>query len=373
MPLVTYWEYLKLESLLVLQSGLDEDETKILPDELHFIIVHQVFELWFKLILKELRIVRDCLSERKSDEQKIPAVLHRINRINKILSTAVQHWDVMETMPPQDFLDFRDKLFPASGFQSFQFPEIEILMGLEEAMLTVNGQVRSLDHIKKMASECPAGAWAWNHIEGVRKEQTLRSVLHDWLYSTDIQGSTPNDVGDTKFVQEFLAKYLMAIRDYHQQQIRQLLMAPDSNRSALEKKFANSGRIAEDFLFAQDVTEDQRAKYQRLRAALLYIESNQQCSKMAWPHVLIDALLDMEELVVLWRTRHARMAERVIGRRIGTGGSSVSYLDETLSHRVFTELWAARTQVLPRHLVPPEASVEEASLRLKDSRGLNSS
>jgi tryptophan 2,3-dioxygenase len=62
----------------------------------------------------------------------------------------------------------------------------------------------------------------------------------------------------------------------------------------------------------------------------------------------------MEELFVLWRTRHARMVERVIGRRVGTGGSSgVDYLDETARYRIFPELWAVRTLLLPRAILPP--------------------
>ena len=116
-------------------------------------------------------------------------------------------------MPPQDFLDFRDKLFPASGFQSFQFPEIEILMGFEEALLDHGGQVRSLDHIAKMAGECAAGARAWRHIEKARKERTLRSALHNWLYGSSIPGSTPADTQDEEVVQEFISAYLEAIRD----------------------------------------------------------------------------------------------------------------------------------------------------------------
>jgi tryptophan 2,3-dioxygenase len=76
--------------------------------------------------------------------------------------------------------------------------------------------------------------------------------------------------------------------------------------------------------------------------------------------VLIDAVVEMEEMLVLWRTRHARMVERIIGRRIGTGGSSgVDYLDQTSRVRVFGELWQVRTLLLPGARLPklehPEA------------------
>ena len=184
-----------------------------------------------------------------------------------------------------------------------------------------------------MAGECAAGARAWRHIEQARKERTLRSAFHNWLYGCSIQGSTPSDTKDEEVVQEFISEYLGAIREYHRQQIKQLLAAPGANLGVLEEKFEKSGRIAEEFLFALDLPEDRRPRFRRLRAALLYIESNEQSPAMAWAHFLIEALLDLDELVVLWRTRHARMAERVIGRRVGTGGSSVTYLDDTLSSR----------------------------------------
>ena len=112
----TYWDYLKLDQLLHLQNGLDQNESQLLPDELHFIIVHQIFELWFKLILSELRLVRDALATPDSPEIPIPGVLRRLDRITRTLSAGAQQWEVMETISPQEFLAFRDKLFPASGF-----------------------------------------------------------------------------------------------------------------------------------------------------------------------------------------------------------------------------------------------------------------
>jgi tryptophan 2,3-dioxygenase len=76
---------------------------------------------------------------------------------------------------------------------------------------------------------------------------------------------------------------------------------------------------------------------------------------------LIDAVLDLESLIVLWRTRHARLAEKMIGRRIGTGGASVEYLDHSLTLRVFPDLWESRTQVVPRHLAPGDAWIRPQS------------
>ena len=82
----------------------------------------------------------------------------------------------------------------------------------------------------------------------------------------------------------------------------------------------------------------------RARAGLLFIESYRELPLLAWPRTLIDAVVALEEAMLLWRTSHARMVERIIGRRIGTGGSSgVDYLDMTTRYRIFVDLWAVRT------------------------------
>ncbi|HEY6970844.1 MAG TPA: tryptophan 2,3-dioxygenase family protein [Candidatus Angelobacter sp.] len=349
----TYWDYLKLDQLLNLQNGLDKNESQLLPDELHFIIVHQIFELWFKLILSELRLVRDALLNQDSPEIPIPGVLRRLDRINRTLSSAAQQWEVMETISPQEFLAFRDKLFPASGFQSFQFPEMEILLGLEEALLATTSNTRSLDHIRLMASQSEAGAHAWSRIENARKEKTLRSALYEWLERWPIPKLSAQNVTNSINVDHFLESYLGAIRTYYAAQERQLMQAPDSSRAELEARFAASYREAEEFVLAMDSPESHRQRIRRIRAAIFYIETYDHRPALNWARMVISSVLDLESALLLWRTRHARVAERVIGRRVGTGGGSVSYLDQTLGLRIFTDFWAARTHVLPHHFAPP--------------------
>jgi len=354
----TYWDYLKLDKLLSLQNGLDASESQLLPDELHFIIVHQIFELWFKLILSELRLVRDALVSPDSPEIPIPGVLHRLDRINRTLGSAAQQWEVMETISPQEFLAFRDKLFPASGFQSFQFPEIEILLGLEEALLATTGNTRSLDHIRLMASQSEAGARAWSRIENVRSEKTLRSALYEWLERRPIPRLGSRSAANATGVDHFLQSYLGAIRTYYAAQERQLMQAPDASRVDIEARFAASYREAEEFLLAMDSPESDRQRVRRIRAGIFYIETYNHPPALNWARMVISSVLDLESALLLWRTRHARVAERVIGRRVGTGGGSVSYLDQTLGLRVFTDFWAARTHVLPHHFAPPIQQLE---------------
>ena len=126
---VIYWDYLNIPKLLELQGGVENDEKAISEDEMSFIIVHQVFELWFKLVLKEIRLATKKMSQESVEEDVIPLVVHHIERINVIMRSAVKHFDLMETLIPQDFLMFREKLGTASGFQSFQMREMESLMG----------------------------------------------------------------------------------------------------------------------------------------------------------------------------------------------------------------------------------------------------
>ncbi len=117
----TYSNYLQLDTLLALQR---ENSPDYEHDQMLFIIIHQVYELWFKQILYEGDYLREALF---ADDKG--RALHTLRRMLTILKTCVSQIDVLETMTPLDFLTFRDKLESASGFQSFQFREVEFLMG----------------------------------------------------------------------------------------------------------------------------------------------------------------------------------------------------------------------------------------------------
>src|SRR6267378_3174874 len=119
---LSYGTYLNLANLLNLQKGLSQEH-----DELLFIVAHQVYELWFKVVLFELEAARDRI-----DAGDIFFARHFLHRIHVIERVLVEQIEVLETMSPQDFLTFRSQLAPASGFQSVQFREIEFLSGLKE-------------------------------------------------------------------------------------------------------------------------------------------------------------------------------------------------------------------------------------------------
>ena len=119
---LSYGSYLKIAELLDLQHGLTEEH-----DELLFIVAHQVYELWFKVVLFELEAARDRI-----DADDVFFARHYLHRVHVIERLLVEQIEVLETMSPQDFLAFRSQLAPASGFQSVQFREIEFLSGLKE-------------------------------------------------------------------------------------------------------------------------------------------------------------------------------------------------------------------------------------------------
>ena len=354
---LTYWDYLKLDKLLDLQGGLEEDEAHLQSDELHFIVVHQAFELWFKLTLRELRLARDHLAADAVPEEHIPLVVQHLRRVSQILELCVDQFKVMETLTPQDFLAFRDKLIPSSGFQSFQMREIELLLGLEDSIRESLGGVQPLAHIEALSAKSPSGEMARGRIRAARAEEPVRAALHDWLYRTPVQGSCPGDPDDDAVVAGFIDDYIAAMRAKNEDTLKLFVKSLDGGGAA--ERMRKSEEDAEAFLNAVDVPEIDRARTRRVRAAVLFIESYRDLPLLAWPRLLIDTLVETEEQLVLFRTRHARMVERLIGRRVGTGGSSgVDYLDKTTRYRVFTELWAVRTLLLPRAALPPLRNAE---------------
>jgi tryptophan 2,3-dioxygenase len=127
---LTYSEYLKVPELLDQQTCLAEPEAH---DELQFIIVHQVYELWFKLVRHEIDTIQALLAA--GAERDLRNVVRLARRIEAILKVCVGQIHVLETMRPIDFLDFRARLNPASGFQSVQFREVECALGLKDATL----------------------------------------------------------------------------------------------------------------------------------------------------------------------------------------------------------------------------------------------
>lgn len=118
-PAVTYGSYLKVDELLALQQPRSDEH-----DEILFIIIHQVYELWFREMLHELDRVMELLRQDMGDRAQ-----HTLKRVLTILKVLVAQVDILETMTPLEFLTFRNRLAAASGFQSDQFRQVEFVLG----------------------------------------------------------------------------------------------------------------------------------------------------------------------------------------------------------------------------------------------------
>ena len=181
MPL-NYSEYLKVQQLLELQV-LRSDPPE--HDETLFIIIHQVYELWFKQLLHEFdRLkVEFCSND-------LYGAIHRLQRARTIMKTLVSQLDILETMTPMSFASFRDRLEEASGFQSIQFREMEFVLGYKRATM--------LEFVPK---DSPARAI----LERRLKERTVVDCFYDFLTHHGVTipdelktGTSPNRPNPTK-------------------------------------------------------------------------------------------------------------------------------------------------------------------------------
>jgi len=341
---ITYWNYIHPDVLTSLQNGrqglgLNHHEEHL------FILVHQVFELWFKQIIFELEYVRAAMlgtAELLTGEDPMYRASIRLDRADKVMRLATKGYEIMETMDPADFLEFRDYLTPSSGFQSAQMREIEIILGLkdedrimcagrpyQEAFLA-NNEDKTGVLLKRMS------------------EPTVCDAVNVWLKTLDLPG-----------MDAFLKSFLAIKEKDHQDRQNELKSEIDTLDKLLEKA---AGTPEEDFVLRLR----KRAEYHisksashfddtksffcdpelgRARTAALMIFTYHGFPRFCTYARLLNSILSFEQGTIIWRQRHARMVEMFIGRRVGTGGSSgVEYLDATAqTYRVFTDLWRIRS------------------------------
>jgi tryptophan 2,3-dioxygenase len=267
---LNYADYLRVDDLLLLQRP----ETK--PphhDEMQFIVVHQVFELWFRLLLHESDRIGAMLD--RGDDASLREAVHLLRRVARIAASMQVQIGLLDSMKPARFLGFRDVLEPASGFQSFQFREFESAWGLKDPR-----------HLR--------------HHEGrpARKERLQRRL-------------------DAPSVADRLGGMLRA---------RGFDWPEGTGDPVADRRIAAARTIYQD-----------PAKHGLLEE-------------------LLEAFVEVDSQLALWRRHHVFMVERMIGRKWGTGGSQgVPYLESTLPQRFFPELWAVRTHLQkgPASEAPP--------------------
>lgn len=365
---MNYWDYIRVEELLKLQGGLEGDESKLTNHEVLFITVHQVYELWFKLALREAITARDLFRKKPVPDVELSAAVRSFKRIATIFEQAASHFKVVETLTTRDYLDFRDQLIPASGFQSAQVRELEVLLGLEDSRRVPLGKQKSF--MEALKGEGGTRSTALSRVESrLADKPTLKDAVYEWLARTPIYGGVHSEEGTVEFLRSFLASHKKdaALRLDRAMQVAGTAVEADEVRARYEREMQN----AESFLFAEDdPAADPATKRRRrdVRAAVLFLESYRELPRLAWAREVVDSIIEMEQGVILWRQRHARMVERVIGRRVGTGGSAgVDYLDETaLKYRIFVDLWGVRALLLRAPILPPVEHEEAYRFKVED-------
>ena len=334
-----YWTYLDLDTLLSAQKPRSGAH-----DEMLFIVVHQAFELWFKQILTELDAVLAVMGGETVEEKEMGAVLSHLDRIAAIQRLLVDQIDVLETMTPLDFLDFRDLLIPASGFQSVQFRLIENRLGLRVGQrLKIKGA--------PYTSVLSRGHAAL--IEASEHEPSLHDHVERWLERTPFL-SVPGF--------DFWSRYRDAVtgmlaRD--RQVIETHPTLDDEGRAhqlaALEETAAAFEAVFDADAWAALVARGRRRLSHRAFLAALLVNLYRDEPIFQVPFQLLTTLEDIDEGFANWRHRHALMAHRMIGGRIGTGGTvGHDYLEAAARrHRVFGDLFDLPTFLVPRSTLPP--------------------
>ena len=228
----TYGGYLGLHELLSLQR----EEEGVSNDEMHFIVTHQTFELWFKQVIRELREIRDLLDSEHVPESQVPKAVEHLGRVTEIFRLLASQWKVMETLTPQGFLAFRDGLGTASGFESYQMREMEIILGLEPV-----GRVSEMDplgHFRKLAKRSEADAAALARLEAALEETTLVSALTTWLERTPIMGSFYGSDGDAAAVEAYVSAHLTAYANIGVETCSRMEAQGVDNIDAVKARFA---------------------------------------------------------------------------------------------------------------------------------------
>lgn len=312
---VYYKDYLQLDKI----TGAQEPESfqpgkEPAHDEMLFIIIHQAYELWFKQVLFEVDSVIRIMSQPSLNDNspELQTIVHRLKRVVTILRVLVQQIDIMETMTPMDFLDFRDMLRPASGFQSYQFKIIEAKLGLKFEHR--HGQHYYTSQLKEEDVK---------HIKEAENHQSVLQLVNTWLermpFITDA-----------------------AWKEYRSVYVGSLAEAEKNNEALFDQVFDNGGDNAERQLSPA-----------ACRSAL-FIMLYHGYPMLELPFQLLDTLLEIDNQLANWRNRHINMVQRMIGTRIGTGGSSgAGYLKAAMDkHYVFKEVAQLTSFLVDRRKLP---------------------
>lgn len=325
---VYYSEYLQLDKILNAQTLESDKAGDHAHDEMLFIVIHQSYELWFKQILFEVGSVMEIMSKPNISDNSpdLFTINHRLNRVITILDVLVQKIDILETMTPLDFLDFRNRLRPASGFQSIQFKVLEAYLGLR--MNQRHGKEYYTSQLKPEDKK---------FIEDIENKKPLIDLVNEWLERMpffDEKNLWPEG-WSSNAAHPFWKAYQAAYEN-------SLLPAEKSNQNRFETLVLGNEKTPETALSA------------RARRAALFILMYRDYPLLQMPFQLINNLLEIDNTLSNWRYRHINMVHRMIGTRAGTGGSTgKEYLQGALnSHYIFKEFAELTSFMIERNKLP---------------------
>ena len=327
---VHYHDYLQLDKILNAQDPESARHAISAHDEMLFIIIHQTYELWFKQLHHEadsiLEIMRKPALNDNSPELQI--VVHRMERIAVILRVLIHQIDILETMTPMDFLDFRDMLRPASGFQSWQFKLLEAKLGLKFEY--------------RHGKEYYTSQLRQEHIDIIKKaenDQSLLQLVNAWLERMPFFNETENWKGFSPasgnqnfppFWEEYKTRYANSLAE-----------AEKNNLEAFDEVFFQH-------------RESHYTLSAKANRAALFIMLYRGYPLLQLPFQLLNNLLEIDEQLSTWRHRHMNMVHRMIGTRIGTGGSSgKDYLKAAADkHYIYKEIAQLTSFLIERRRLP---------------------
>lgn len=314
---MNYHDYLQLDKIL--DAQFPESDRLQLPahDEMLFIITHQAYELWFKQVIYEVNSVLGIMSKPSLNDNspELQMAVQRLNRCTAIFKVLIQQIDVLETMTPMDFLDFRDMLRPASGFQSWQFKELEAKLGLK-----FEHRHGKEYYVSQLRSE---------QIEKIKKaenERSLLELLNQWLERMPFFDEGVNWVNFiTENRQESVHPFWSEYRHRYQQ--------------SLSEGEKSNAQVFEETFFTANSEGERNISVLAARSAL-FIMLYRRYPMLQLPFQLLNSVLEIDIQLSSWRYRHMNMVRRMIGTRIGTGGSSgKDYLKGAAdSHYIFSEI-----------------------------------
>lgn len=319
-----YSEYLQLDKILGAQDLESDKQNRHAHDEMLFIVIHQAYELWFKQILFEVKSVHGILEKPSINDNspELQTVVRRLNRVVEIMKVLVHQIDVLETMTSLDFLDFRDMLRPASGFQSRQFKELETMLGLKvEAR---HGREYFTSQLKDTDAQ---------KINELSKTSSLLELMNEWLERMPFF-----DKNELWMGWEGMA-FWYVYRELYEQSLGE---GEKQNIAVFDE------------LFMTDNNAKDKALSDKARRAALFIFLYRDYPILQNPFRIINQLLEIDELLATWRWRHVNMVHRMIGMRVGTGGSTgKGYLREAaLKHNVFSEFADLSSFLIERNRLP---------------------